>query len=655
MKNIHQNNLDELFKSSNGSINFPITNDGDDDDKYQKFHHNDNDDNRSSSSKPYRKISWNITTTTTTTTNPQSSLHRSNSLIRFKNFDLSNYYHSNSNQNHHHHDQHYQTSTPSIYFKNIINDNHDSNQSSSNQINDQSKIDQQQQLTTTLNIKEDIISLLPYNHQVGGHTQIMLLNQYTLCKPLIPKELDFYLNIPRQLIDFVPRYKGVVKICHNESMLPILYHPIRNLSSSLSNNNKHHQSNENQQQKPELRVRLSICNDDHRLLESIRIDHFEQQQQQRGYSSRPNQKYFMLLENITSNYHLPCILDLKMGTRQHSDDASDEKRRRQMAKCASTTSATLGIRICGMQVYQKKLSSTTSTTTTSKNNGQYKLYQRDKYHGRRIKNENGFRNELEIYFHNRTYLIRPIISRLKQLKLKIIETLRQTTLRFFSTSLLIVTEGCLDVVNRHNQRHHHHHHRRFSDDEEDEEEEDADSNSDDSDDEHDNYFYQYDNFYTAQNDIITNNDHDDDDDDDDDDECTSSSLDSMTEESPSTSTSFNNVDNNNKDILFNCNRDHPHHHSRSSSSATTCTNNNIPGFDIRIDNLIRLLNEILFDAIRARVSMNHNHHHQQQRLNKRRRSSNGQNWLQFPHIYPTNKKLINCNFNNNNDNDDCDD
>lgn len=51
---------------------------------------------------------------------------------------------------------------------------------------------------------------------------------------------------------------------------------------------------------------------------------------------------FMLLENITSNYHLPCILDLKMGTRQHGDDASDEKRNRQMAKCAATTSASLG-------------------------------------------------------------------------------------------------------------------------------------------------------------------------------------------------------------------------------------------------------------------------------------------------------------------------
>lgn len=51
----------------------------------------------------------------------------------------------------------------------------------------------------------------------------------------------------------------------------------------------------------------------------------------------------MLLENIAHQYHLPCILDLKMGTRQHGDDASDEKRHRQMAKCAASTSATLGM------------------------------------------------------------------------------------------------------------------------------------------------------------------------------------------------------------------------------------------------------------------------------------------------------------------------
>lgn len=130
-----------------------------------------------------------------------------------------------------------------------------------------------------------------------------------------------------------------------------------------------------------------------------------------------NKQYFLMLENITSHYAHPCILDLKMGTRQHGDDASADKRRKQMAKCAASTSASLGVRLCGMQVYD-----------TSRNS----YIKKDKYWGREL-NEEGFKNALCRFFNNgyglRMNVIPKVIAKLDELR-RVIE--RHNCYRFYS-------------------------------------------------------------------------------------------------------------------------------------------------------------------------------------------------------------------------------
>ncbi len=62
------------------------------------------------------------------------------------------------------------------------------------------------------------------------------------------------------------------------------------------------------------------------------------------------QDIFVKLENLVADLKYPCVLDIKMGTRQHDDNQELSIQQLQIDQCNRTTSGSLGAKIHGMQV-----------------------------------------------------------------------------------------------------------------------------------------------------------------------------------------------------------------------------------------------------------------------------------------------------------------
>ena len=139
----------------------------------------------------------------------------------------------------------------------------------------------------------------------------------------------------------------------------------------------------------------------------------------------------ILLENLTRQFAHPCCLDIKMGTRQHALDASIRKRERAMAKCNDTTSSALGLRVCGLQVYDPV-------------QGVYKC--QDKYAGRALTPEQVPQTLEQFFVLNCGSLDSPrcqhvlaaLIAKLERLETAV-ESL--VGYRFIASSLLLLYDG----------------------------------------------------------------------------------------------------------------------------------------------------------------------------------------------------------------------
>lgn len=276
------------------------------------------------------------------------------------------------------------------------------------------------------------VELQPFDHQVGGHNIVLQINKSTICKPYLDREVNFYNHLPEELKEFTPSFQGVIDVkCSSSNESFVFYSDIPQgtldrcgcslISSTYSEGNGPRRIS--YFNKPNQNQSSRLCNEKTKKDEDWSRKCIERHI--KSWSINPCQK-FIILGNLLEFCKQPCIMDLKMGTKQHAAIATEEKRKLLEERCATSTSSTLGFRINGSQMYKAD-----GRTCIS----------RDKYFGRKL-DTSGVHSELYYFFHDGQRLRTEVVKMVKQ-KLKSLHNIlsNQKTFCFLSCSLLILYDG----------------------------------------------------------------------------------------------------------------------------------------------------------------------------------------------------------------------